>query len=328
MKSILNLAVINFRAKWGDKAYNLERIKGYLECAGKRGMDIVVLPEMCLTGYDDDIQVPKAEKMQIKNAETKEGAVAREIAELAKQYKMYCIVGMPEQVQGEYNNAGVRGYQNDEIFKEQMKLDHLDELESKNIAETASVYNSALIAKPNGAVDTYQKIHLALNEPHWAEAGEEPCLIETPWGPIGICICYDIYSFPELARYYAAKGARLVLNPTAYAKSRGFAKGKTTLESTVLMNGIYVASANLCGQDLINDFWGGSSVIGPSQKMQDIHYYAGYPFGDERGMEQEMYMTTIDLSLAHRGVFVPNPMLERADFRPDIYLRLYKELNK
>ena len=293
MQSILNLAVVNFRAKWGDKAYNLERIKGYIACASKRGAEFIVFPEMCLTGYDDEVNKAKDEKMQVLNAESKNGRLVKELEELAKKYQVYAVIGMPE--------------------KEECSKD---------------IYNSVLIVKPDGTSETYRKIHLALNEPNWATAGDKPCLIETPWGKVGICICYDLYSFPELTRYYAAKGARLVLNPTAYAKSRGYVKGKTTLESTVLMNGIYVASANLCGKDLVNDFFGGSSIIGPSQKMQDVYYYAGYAFGDERGLEQEIYMATIDLSLAHRGVFEVNPLIGRTDFKPGIYAKMYAELNQ
>lgn len=292
MNSILNIAVINFQAKWGDKAYNLERIKGYLQCASRRGAEMVIMPEMCLTGYDDEGKNAKMGKMQVQNAELVDGSMANQLGALVKQNGLYFVMGMPE----------------------------------KTANDPLEVYNSALICKPDGTVETYRKIHLALGEPNWAKAGDKPYLMDTPWGKVGICICYDMYSFPELTRYYAAKGARLVLNPTAYAKSRGFVKGRTTIESTVLMNGVYVATANLCGKDLTNEFWGGSSIVGPSQKMQDIHYYAGYPFGDERGQEQEMYMATIDLSLAHRGVFAENPLLGRADFRPEIYAKLYEEL--
>ena len=292
VKSILNLAVVNFRAEWGDKSQNFERIKGYIECAYKRGVEFIVFPEMSLTGYDDDNDetTSKIQKMQVINAESQKGYVAEELMKLASLYQMFIVVGLPEQ-------------------------------------EGENVYNSAFIAKPDGTIESYRKIHLALDEPNWATPGDKPCLLDTPWGKVGVCICYDIYSFPELARYYAAKGARLVINPTAYAKSRGFKKGKTTLESTVLMNGIYIATANLCGKDLLSDFWGGSNIVGPSQKMQDIHYYAGYPFGHENGQEQELYMATIDLTLAHRGVFEQNPLLGRADFRPEIYARLYNELS-
>lgn len=292
MEQVMNVAVVNFHSKWGDKAYNLERITGYMKSASKRGVDLIIFPEMCLTGYDDDTHVMKEEKMQVKNAESKYGPLAGELAILAKKYELYFVLGMPE----------------------------------KDVKDTNAIYNSALIGTPNSELYTYRKIHLALDEPNWANAGAEPCLIDSPWGPIGICMCYDVYSFPELIRYYAAKGARLIVNATAYAKSRGYVKGKTTLESSVLMNGVYIATANLCGKDLKNEFWGGSSIIGPSRKMQEVCYYAGGPFGDESVEEQEMYMATIDLSLASRNVYEENPLLNRPDFRPDLYAKLYNEL--
>lgn len=292
MKHIINLAVVNFNAKWGKKQENYERILGYIECAHKRGADMIIFPEMCLTGYDNETDVPKEEKMQFKEAESKYGIKASELASLAKVYQMYIMLGMPE----------------------------------RDKSDRTHVYNSLLIAKPDDSLITYRKIHLALEEPCWAMAGKEPLLLETPWGPVGITICYDMYSFPELTRYYAAKGARLVVNATAYAKSRGYEKGKTTIESAVLMNGIYVATANLCGKDLKNEFFGGSSIVGPSQRMQGTYYYAGKAFDDERADEEGMYLETIDLTKATRGIYGENPLLGRSDFRPDLYEKLYREL--
>lgn len=292
MKQVINVAVVNFQAKWGEKAYNLERLAGYMESASKQGVDLIIFPEMCLTGYDDETNVVKEEKMQVKNAESKYGMVASELALLAKKYALYFVLGMPE----------------------------------KDVKDSSIVYNAVLIGTPSAELYTYRKIHLALDEPNWASAGSEPCLIDTPWGPIGICICYDVYSFPELIRYYVAKGARLIINATAYAKSRGYVKGKTTLESSVLMNGVYIATANLCGKDLKNEFWGGSSIIGPSRKMQEVYYYAGGAFGDESMEEQAMYMATLDLSLASRNIYEENPLLNRSDFRSEIYAKLYSEL--
>ena len=284
MKHIINLAVVNFNAKWGAKEENYERILGYIECAHKRGADMIIFPEMCLTGYDNETDVPQKDKMQVKQAESKYGMKAAELANI--------MVGMPER---------------DKVDK-------------------SHVYNSVLIAKPDESLLTYRKIHLALEEPCWAMAGDQPLLLDTPWGPVGIMICYDMYSFPELVRYYAAKGARLVINATAYAKSRGYEKAKTTIESAVLMNGIYVATANLCGKDLKNEFFGGSSIIGPSQKMQATYYYAGKPFNDEDADEEAMYLETIDLSRAARSIYEENVLLGRSDFRAELYAKLYKEL--
>lgn len=292
MQDILNVAVVNFNPVWGEKEKNLSRIKGYISCAAKRGADMIVLPEMSLTGYDSKAEESKENKMQIRLAETLEGETVSEIKQLAEKHHIYVAMGMPE--------------------RDLICLD--------------KIYNTLMFFSPEGSVHNYRKIHLALNEPEWAEAGENPVLVDTPWGPVGLSICYDVYSFPELIRYYAAKGARLIINSTAYARSRGAFKGKVTLESTAVVNGIYIATANLCGQDAINYFWGGSSIIGPSRRIQEVHYYAGMPFDAEGADKQEMYMAAIDLSLAFRGLFEENKSLGRADFRPDLYAKWYKEL--
>lgn len=48
------------------------------------------------------------------------------------------------------------------------------------------------------------------------EAGYEPGssleTSETPWGKLGIAVCYELH-FPEVARSYALAGARLIFNP-------------------------------------------------------------------------------------------------------------------
>ena len=53
-KDIITVSTVTFNATWGDKAKNLNRIKGYIEAAAKKGSDFVVFPEMALTGYDDE----------------------------------------------------------------------------------------------------------------------------------------------------------------------------------------------------------------------------------------------------------------------------------
>jgi hypothetical protein len=95
----------------------------------------------------------------------------------AQQYDVYAVFGMPER-DGEH------------------------------------VYNSAAVCMPDGTVKGYRKIHLPGNEINWAERGEDPLLFNTPWGPVGVGICYDIFEYPELARYYRAM-ARRRANPCA-----------------------------------------------------------------------------------------------------------------
>ena len=292
MNDILNIAVVNFHDQWGDKEANLNRIMGYIECGAARGAQMIVFPEMCLTGYDDITQTPKKEKMQTLLAETISGTSALQIEELAKKHGVYVMLGMPE----------------------------------RDANDPSVIYNTMAVFSPQGQVRSYRKIHLCLNESAWGVGGSEPLLLDTPWGPIGCAICYDVYYFPELIRYYAAKGARMVINSTALAKTRGANKGRMTLETACIVNGIYMATANLCGQEPVNDFFGGSNVIGPSQTMHEVYYYAGKAFGEEHADEQQMYLATIDLSLAKRGIYQPNPLTGKPDFNPEIYAKLYSSL--
>jgi len=291
-KDVLTVAVVTFNAAWGKKEQNLNRIEGYLESAAKRGADLVVFPEMSLTSYDDVAQAPKAEKMQTKQAEPIPGPSTDAIAALTRSLGLYAFVGMPERDQD----------------------------------DPTKIYNSAAIFSPEGVVGSYRKMHLPAPEPNWATRGDSPRLVDTPWGPVGVSICYDSYAFPEMLRYYVAKGARLVINCTAYAHVHGPNLARASLEPNAFINGVFIASANLGGKDVDNYFWGGSSIIGPSRKTWAPHYYAGMPFDADGADEETMYIATIDLALATRDLVQYNPSVGGTDFRPDKYADMYSEL--
>ena len=65
---IITLAVVNFFPQRGEVEKNAARIGGYIRAAGRRGADLVLFPELALTGYCDEKDTPLAEKMQVKNA--------------------------------------------------------------------------------------------------------------------------------------------------------------------------------------------------------------------------------------------------------------------
>lgn len=253
---------------------------------------MVVFPEMALTGYDDIATTPKEKKMQSQLAEIIPGPSTEEIAELAKKYNIYVFVGMPE----------------------------------RDKDDSTTIYNSLAVFSPQGLEGSYRKMHLPAPEPNWATRGEKPMMIDTPWGPVGVSICYDSYCFPEMLRYYVAKGARLVINSTALAKCHGPNLGRASLEPNSYINGVFIASANLGGLDVNNYFWGGSSIIGPSRKTWAPHYYAGMPFNADGAEEEGMYTATIDLALATRALAKYNPAVGSPDFRPEKYVEMYTEL--
>lgn len=294
LKDIANLAVISFHALWGKKEKNLNRILGLIESSAKRGADFILLPEMALTGYDDQPEKEFRKKMQYQLAETIPGPATTEIEKITKHYQVYAFVGMPERDK------------------------------SRQL-----IYNSMAIFGPEGLIGVYRKMHLPGLEPNWATRGNKPKIIITPWGPIGCAICYDTWAFPELMRFYAAKGCRLYINITATSKIRGKYLANASIEAGVIRDNIFVASANLGGKDLYNDFWGGSSIVGPGQDILEAFYYAGGKYTDFQAEESQVILTTIDLSLATRDIYQANPLLNmQTDFRPDIYAKLYQQLAK
>ncbi|MCI1749774.1 carbon-nitrogen hydrolase family protein [Megasphaera cerevisiae] len=290
-KDIITIGVVTFNAFWGEKERNLNRIKGYIEAGAKRGCDFMVFPEMALTSYDDEENILKPDKMQSRLAEVIPGPATEEVAELTKKLGIYAVFGMPE----------------------------------RDAEDPHTIYNALAIFSPKGLEGSYRKMHLPAPEPNWATRGDTPFILQTPWGPIGYNICYDSYCFPEMVRYYAAMGCRLYVNCTALAKCHG-GLGSVTLEASVLRESVYIAVANLGGQDVDNYFWGGSCIIGPSRKTWEPYYYAGHKFKDEEADESEMFVATIDLSLSQRSLYQYNPAVKGTDFRPDKYIEMYKQV--
>lgn len=296
-EDIITVSVVNFKPFWGNKECNLNRMQGYVKAAARQGSELILFPEMALTGYDNEKQISKREKMQTRLAETIPGPSTERLENLARELDVHIIFGMPE----------------------------------VDLEDPHKIYNSAAICCPDGTIKSYRKIHLPLDESDWASRGEQEMVFDTKWGKIGLSICYDTYEFPELIRYAKGKGARLFLNCTACCKAAcPEPMVQTLLESNVIRDTIFIASANLCGYDNYNYFLGGSSIIGPSNDLGGVYYIAGKSFFEEKADEENMYTATIDLTLAEQNtslcMYRHNERTGTTDFRPEIYSRIYGEL--
>lgn len=300
MRDIMNIGVVNFNADWGNKDKNLQHIAEYTEAAGKQGCEFLVFPETALTGYDDDSSTNvREEKMHVRLAETIPGPATEEISKIAVKYGMYVVFGMAE----------------------------LDAEDQK------TVYNSAAIIHPDGTAEAYRKLHLPFTEGNWAVRGEDPVLIDTPWGPVGISICYDTYCFPEIIRFSRAMGARLHLNVTAAPINECTkVSSRMTINTYSMINYMFIASANLCGRDHDSWFNGGSSVVGPEANINGSTYprtWVGTYF-EESGCDiAGLKLGTIDLEHADRTAEIPifrggNGI--SPDFRPELYSKMQKEI--
>jgi len=113
----------------------------------------------------------------------------------------------------------------------------------------------------------YAKVHLFGDEERQAfdAASEPPAVVDFLGIRTSLLICYDI-EFPEAARAAAARGAELLLVPTAL--SAGYeAVPQVLVRARALESQLNVAYANHCGAEGSYTFGGGSVVAGPDGRL-------------------------------------------------------------
>jgi predicted amidohydrolase len=113
----------------------------------------------------------------------------------------------------------------------------------------AGVFNTAHVYQRGTRVGSYRKIHLfSPNLEHRRHiAGENPCLVDTELGRIGVLICYDL-RFPELARYYFHSGAEVLVVPGQWPEARA-QHWRTLLRARAIENEMFVVGCNRTGQE-------------------------------------------------------------------------------
>ena len=125
-------------------------------------------------------------------------------------------------------------------------------------------FNTFVVYGPDGnRWGVYRKIHRfrLLEEEKWLGAGESLGMIDSPWGPIGLAICYDL-RFPEMFRPYALAGAKLILIVAEWPERR-VAHWSKLLMARAIENQCFVAGTNKVGESLGAKLGGCSAVIDP-----------------------------------------------------------------
>jgi predicted amidohydrolase len=137
------------------------------------------------------------------------------------------------------------------------------------------VANRSLLLDPAGAiVARYDKIHLfdvdlptgeRYRESERVEPGAAATIADTPWGRLGMTVCYDV-RFPLLYRALAQAGAIMIGVPAAFTAPTGRAHWHTLLRARAIENGAYVFAPaqwgahadgrRTFGHSLIVDPWG------------------------------------------------------------------------
>ncbi|PIO97391.1 nitrilase family protein [Pleomorphomonas carboxyditropha] len=169
----LKVSTVQFQHRAGDKAYNLQRIAEFTRQALREGSQLVVFPEMCITGY---WHVPKLDAAGLQAlAEPLSGPSITAVAALARQLGIAIGAGFLER--------GADG----------------------------ALYNAYAVCLPDGAVHRHRKLHAF--EHGLIASGDRYTVFDTPWGiRAGILICWD-NNLVENARATALLGAELLIAP-------------------------------------------------------------------------------------------------------------------
>ncbi len=208
-------------------AANLNEAGRLIGMAVERGARLVALPEyFAIMGMQD------RDKVKVREEEGR-GPIQQFLAATAREHGIWLVGGSVPLVSG--NPHKVR--------------------------------NSCLVYDDKGKLAArYDKIHLfgfemgneQYSEERTIEPGSEVKVIDTPFGRIGLSICYDL-RFPEL--YRAMQEVDIILIPSAFTETTGKAHWETLLRARAIENLAYVLAPAQGGYHLNGRETHGDSMI-------------------------------------------------------------------
>ena len=121
-------------------------------------------------------------------------------------------------------------------------------------------------------VARYDKIHLfdvelsakeRYVESDGFEPGTAPVVVATPFGKLGLAVCYDL-RFPELFRALLDSGAEMISLPAAFTVATGQAHWEVLVRARAIENSCYVVASAQAGQhDNGRATYGHSMIVDP-----------------------------------------------------------------
>lgn len=225
-KNIIKIAAIQM-ASGPQVAANLNEAERLIEVAANQGAKLVALPE-----YFAIMGLKETDKVAVREEEGK-GPIQAFLSKMAKKHKIW-LIGGSVPLTSNFPNK---------------------------------VRNSCLVYDDKGKqVARYDKIHLFgldLGNEHYheektIESGNEIQVVDTPFGRIGLSICYDL-RFPEL--YRAMGEVNMIVVPAAFTDTTGKAHWETLIRARAIENLSYVIAPAQGGYHLSGRETHGNSMI-------------------------------------------------------------------
>jgi predicted amidohydrolase len=213
-----------------EVSVNLKEAARLIDIAVTKGAKLVVLPEyFCIMGMKD------ADKVMLREEEGS-GPIQDFLSKTAKSHGIWLVGGSVPLVSS--------------------RLD--------------KVKNSCLVYDDSGKqVARYDKIHLfnlKFGKEHYAEeetieAGTKVVTLESPFGRIGLSICYDL-RFPEL--YRSMEKVDIILAPSAFTSFTGKAHWEILVRARAIENMAYMIAPAQIGRHINgHETYGDSMIVDP-----------------------------------------------------------------
>ena len=221
-----------------DPAENLPHTRAMLEEAAGAGAGFVLTPEVtnCLSS-------DRAHQRAVLRHEEEDETLAA-LREDAARLKLWLLIGS---------------------------------LALKTNDEDGRFANRSFLIGPDGAIRArYDKINMfdvdvSETEKYRESAGYRPgtraVIAPTPFGTLGLSICYDV-RFPQLYRRLSQAGAQILTVPAAFNDTTGKAHWQSLLRARAIENGAYILAPAQTGTHAAHEgrprrTWGHSMVVAP-----------------------------------------------------------------
>jgi predicted amidohydrolase len=169
----IRVASVQFEPAAGDKQANLAKVADFVARAGAQGVQLIVFPECCITGYWFLRDLSRDELATLAEP-VFAGPSSQTLMDLARRHGMIVGAGLVEK-------------------------------------DDADLYNTYIVAMPNGEFRRHRKLHAFVNE--HISSGSEFTVFDTPLGcRVAVLTCYD-NNIVENVRIVALQGAEVLLAP-------------------------------------------------------------------------------------------------------------------
>jgi predicted amidohydrolase len=241
MHESVRVAAASVDTRPGQLESNLEKIAHWTAQAAAAGAQLVLFPELSLTGFipnhprgDHEAWLRSALAEARRLAIRLDGPPLEKLRTIAARNQILISVGLLE-------NAG-----------------HV-------------LYNAQVLVGPDGLVGHWRKLHVPMFEMPFYNGGTAPQVADTTLGRIGANICFDAL-LPESTRLLAVQNVEIVLMPFAAdpppATPAGWARwASPAIRARAAENGVFVVACNYVGRvecsGVEQTFPGGGLIVSP-----------------------------------------------------------------